>query len=136
VILITYAFRLFFVLYVITVEPSDGMSRRTSRTRAGHSINNREIQSTQVYCMNEHEQSSITLPPGAAFERHFSVQEVSKLWGFGVDVIRRIFANEDGVIRIAHPETLHKRGYCSLRIPESVMRRVHRKLTQTSGKVN
>jgi hypothetical protein len=35
-----------------------------------------------------------------------------------------------------HPETLHKRGYCTLRIPESVARRVHGKLTHTNGKVN
>jgi hypothetical protein len=86
--------------------------------------------------MNEHEQTSVQLPPGAAFERHFSVQEIAKMWGLGVDLIRRLFANEEGIVRIAHPETLHKRGYCTLRIPESVARRVHRKLTHTNGKVN
>jgi len=51
--------------------------------------------------MNEHEQTSVQLPPGAAFERHFSVQEIAKMWCLGVDLIRRLFANEEGVIRIA-----------------------------------
>jgi hypothetical protein len=86
--------------------------------------------------MNGHEQTSVQPPPSAAFERHFSVQEIAKMWDLGVDLIRRLFANEEGVVRIAHPETLHKCGYCTLRIPESVAHRVHRKLTHSNGKVN
>ena len=77
------------------------------------------------------------LPPGAAFENHYSTQQISRMWGLGVDLVRRIFANEEGVIRIGHEEILHKRGYVTLRVPESVMRRVHRKLTHTKqGKPN
>lgn len=78
------------------------------------------------------EQTSIQqLPPaGTPFERHFSVKHFAQAWGLGVDTVRRLFVNEPGVIRIAHPETLHKRGYVTLRIPESVARRVYRKLTQ------
>ena len=86
--------------------------------------------------MNESAEQ-VQLPFGPAFERHFSVQEIAKLWGFGVDVVRRIFANEEGVLKYSHPETLHKRGYCTMKIPESVMQRVHRRLTQTkTGRPN
>lgn len=56
------------------------------------------------------------------------------MWGLGVDIIRRIFENEPGVIKIVSPERLHKRRYTTLRIPESVLRRVHRRLTETKGK--
>jgi hypothetical protein len=54
--------------------------------------------------------------------------------GLGVDVIRRIFEHEDGVVKIASPERLHKRRYTTLRIPESVARRVHRRLTEVKGR--
>jgi hypothetical protein len=83
------------------------------------------------------EESSSVSAAGPAFERHYSVKDISGMWGLGVDLIRRIFADEEGVIRIRHPEILHKRGYTTLSIPESVVRRVHRRLTQTRpGKPN
>jgi len=80
------------------------------------------------------ELTAVSLPPGPPFEQHFSVQQTAKLWGFGVDIVRRIFEHEEGVVRISHPETLHKRRYTTLRIPESILRRVHRKLSLTRGK--
>jgi hypothetical protein len=85
--------------------------------------------------LNEHEQVSTIPPPqGGAFERHYSIKQLAEWWGLGDDVVRRIFAHEEGVLRIAHPETLHKRGYVTLRVPESVARRVHRRLTEPRSK--
>lgn len=80
------------------------------------------------------EQVSVSLPPGSAFEQHYSVQQVAKMWGLGVDVVRRMFEFEDGVLRFGSPERLHKRRYFTLRIPESVLRRVHRKLSSARGR--
>jgi len=74
------------------------------------------------------------LPPGPAFEHHYSVQQVSQMWGLGADAIRKLFEHQEGVLRISHPETLHKRRYTTLRIPESVLRRVHRRLTEIKGR--
>jgi len=54
-------------------------------------------------------------------------QQVAKMWGLGVDIIRRIFENLGGVVKIVSPERLHKRRYTILRIPVSVLRRVHRR---------
>ncbi len=56
------------------------------------------------------------------------------MWGLGVDTIRKLFEQQQGVLRMDHPETLHKRRYTTIRIPESVLRRVHRRLTETRGK--
>lgn len=84
--------------------------------------------------MSLQEQITVTPPPGPAFEQHYSVQQAAKMWGLGVDIIRRIFENEPGVIKIVSPERLHKRRYTTLRIPESVLRRVHRRLTDTKGR--
>ncbi len=74
-------------------------------------------------------------PQGIAFEKHYYVKEISALWGLSADVVRRIFENEPRVIRIGRPEGLHRRKYFTIRIPESVLRRVHRKITQPTGRL-
>lgn len=63
-----------------------------------------------------------------AFEKHYSVAQLSKLWFFSESTVRRIFVKEPGVIKIAHPATKVRRGYTSLRIPERIAQRVHRRL--------
>jgi len=63
-----------------------------------------------------------------AFERHFKPEELGKLWGLSTNVIRALFADEPGVLKIVRPEKLHKRRYLSLRIPASVAGRVHARL--------
>ena len=60
-----------------------------------------------------------------ALERHYSVPEVAELWGISEKTVRNLFEGEEGVLRWGRPETLRKRGYYSLRIPESVLIRVH-----------
>ena len=64
-----------------------------------------------------------------AFEKHFSVAEVSERWGYSEDTIRRIFRDEPGVLKIGSPETRVKRKRFRLSIPESVMIRVHQRLS-------
>ena len=61
-------------------------------------------------------------------ERHFTVAELSKRWFFSENTIRRLFSGEPGVVRIARPRTRTKRGYTSIRIPERIAERVHRRL--------
>lgn len=66
-------------------------------------------------------------PRSVALERHFTVPEVARCWGMSEKSVRRFFANEPGVLRWGSPETRKKRGYCNLRIPESVLIRVHQR---------
>lgn len=63
-----------------------------------------------------------------ALERHYTVSELSKLWFFSENTIRRLFSREPGVIKIARQPTRVKRGYTSLRIPERIAQRVHQRL--------
>jgi AraC-like DNA-binding protein len=60
-----------------------------------------------------------------ALERHYSVPEVASLWGISEKTVRRLFGGEDGVLRWGSAETSRKRGYQNIRIPESVLIRVH-----------
>jgi hypothetical protein len=65
-----------------------------------------------------------------ALERHYSVSEVASIWALSEKTIRRMFEEEEGVLLWGSPETRRKRGYQTLRIPESVLLRVHRKREQ------
>ena len=69
------------------------------------------------------------------FERHLSVEELAALWGMSEDFVRRLFLKEPGVVVFFNHQP-GKRVYRTLRIPESVALRVHRRmvvrLAQTS----
>jgi hypothetical protein len=65
-------------------------------------------------------------------EKHYSIDEISTLWGLSHKTIRRIFQNEPGVVEVGTEESRSKRAYITRRIPESVMRRVHRRLRKTA----
>ena len=59
-------------------------------------------------------------------ERHYSVGELAEMWGLDSSTIRAWFADEPGVLKHGHSGIRSKkRPYMTLRIPESVARRVH-----------
>lgn len=64
-------------------------------------------------------------PYMSAVERHYSVQQVSEMWGYSQETIRRLFREEKGVLKIGSAETRFKRKRFQLSIPESVLMRVH-----------
>jgi hypothetical protein len=68
----------------------------------------------------------------ASLERHFSVGELASLWDLSEQTIRRMFADEPGVLMWGHTEGRYKRGYLTMRIPESVVQRVHCRLRSAS----
>ena len=61
-------------------------------------------------------------------ERHYTAAAVAELWQFDVETIRRLFENESGVVVLQAPTTKGKRPYKTIRIPQSVLDRVHRRL--------
>jgi hypothetical protein len=64
----------------------------------------------------------------ACLERHYSVAEIAQLWNVSSNTVRSVFKDEPGIIEFGHEEFLHKRGYKTIRVPESVLRRVHARL--------
>jgi hypothetical protein len=74
-------------------------------------------------------------PTSPCTERHFSPQEIAAQWGLSDDSVRRLFQNEPGVLRIGEAKPRHKRRYLTLRIPQSVMERVHRRLSVPPARV-
>jgi len=66
----------------------------------------------------------------SALERHYTIPELAGLWHLNKQTVRKIFHNEPGVLRLAHEENVRarRRSYLSMRIPESVVQRVHERL--------
>ena len=63
--------------------------------------------------------------------RHFSVNEIAQLWGFSDDAVRNIFEKEPGVLVLGGMQPKRgKRAYTTLRIPEDVVERVHRRMSR------
>ena len=61
-------------------------------------------------------------------EKHYSVSELACSWQLSENTIRRMFENEPGVLRWGTTEGRFKRRYITMRIPETVVLRVHRQL--------
>lgn len=62
-------------------------------------------------------------------DHHYSPDELGALWNLSADTIRRLFDHEPGVLVIEHARGRGTRRYRTLRIPESVAQRVHRRMT-------
>lgn len=69
----------------------------------------------------------VSQPLGIEFERHFSVKEIAELWNLSRNAVIDLFRDEPGVLALSREETRFKRGYTSLKIPESIVRKVHSK---------
>jgi len=61
------------------------------------------------------------------FEKHYSIEELTQLWGMSDDFVRRLFLHEPGVV-VFFKHRPGRRVYRTLRIPESVVQRVHRRM--------
>jgi hypothetical protein len=61
-------------------------------------------------------------------EAHYTVAEVAEMWKLSADTVRKVFENEPGVLVIGTAGGRGKGGYRTLRIPESIVERVHRRL--------
>jgi hypothetical protein len=67
--------------------------------------------------------------PESAFQRHYTVEDLSALWNVSEDFVRRLFLCEPGVV-VFYKHRPGRRVYRTLRIPESVAVRVHRRMTK------
>jgi len=66
-------------------------------------------------------------------ERHYAVIEVAEMWHLSLDKVREIFEHEPGVLVLGDRSPRHKRRYLTLRIPHTVLLRVHKRLAAKSS---
>jgi hypothetical protein len=80
----------------------------------------------------QYEKPADTAPTSAfSVERHYSPAQIGEIWNLSADCVRNIFENEPGVLVIGNPHPRRgKRGYTTLRIPQSVLDRVHKRMSK------
>jgi hypothetical protein len=62
-------------------------------------------------------------------EPHYTPEQIAEWWHLDPKSIRRMFRNEEGVLKFGNERsTYQKRAYTTIRIPHSVMERVHRRM--------
>ncbi len=66
-------------------------------------------------------------------ERHFSPKTIAEIWGLSESTIHNLFRDEPGVLKHGEEFQRGKRGYVTMRIPESVMRRVYKERLKTAA---
>jgi hypothetical protein len=71
----------------------------------------------------------LQLETSVHIERHYAVTEIAEMWNLSPDKVRELFEDEPGVLVIGDRSPRHKRRYVTLRIPHSVLLRVHRRLS-------
>ncbi|HEY6183032.1 MAG TPA: hypothetical protein VIW67_12355 [Terriglobales bacterium] len=64
----------------------------------------------------------------APVERHYAVIEVAEMWNLSTHKVRELFEDEPGVLVIGDRNPRYKRRYLTLRIPQTVLQRVHNRL--------
>jgi hypothetical protein len=61
----------------------------------------------------------------STFEVHFRIGQLAKQWGLGRETVRKLIANEPGVVKV---KLGRKQSNTTYSVPESVARRIHTRL--------
>ena len=65
------------------------------------------------------------LVENTAFERHYCIGDLSRLWGLGRETVRKLIKDDPGVIKI---RLGRKKAHTVYSVPESAVRRIHTRL--------
>ena len=60
---------------------------------------------------------------------YYSAREIAELLNLSQDSVRKLFQNEPGVLVLGDQSSKYKRRYTTLRVPDSVLRRVLRRMS-------
>jgi hypothetical protein len=61
----------------------------------------------------------------SAFEKHYRVGELARIWGLGRETVRKLVKDEPDVIRI---RLGHKKAHTIYSVPASAAERIHTRL--------
>jgi hypothetical protein len=88
-------------------------------------MRDKEVQTVQEDCVKLDPRGVVT-PKFAA--QHYTVAEIASLWKLSEDTARRLFEKEPDVLVLGNQKPrFGRRRYLTLRIPEFVVERVHRR---------
>ncbi len=61
----------------------------------------------------------------SAFEKHYRIAELARIWGLGRETVRKLIKDDPGVIKIRMGR---KKAHTVYTVPESAARRIHTRL--------
>jgi transcriptional regulator of acetoin/glycerol metabolism len=67
------------------------------------------------------------MPLKTSLEQHYTPEQLGKRWHCSANTVRRMAGEFGGVLVIDRPETMHKRAYRSIGIPESTANAIYAK---------
>jgi hypothetical protein len=65
------------------------------------------------------------LAENTAFERHYRIGDLARLWGLGRETVRKLVKDDPGVVKIRMGR---RKAHTIYSIPESAVRRIHTRL--------
>jgi hypothetical protein len=111
-------------------EPGDDESQGWIVDGQGHRLSRKELNDFFAKVRRSRKFREWRASEGTGvFERHFSPQQLANDWGVDAETIRNLFRNEPGVVKLGDRNPKHKRAYLTLRIPESVAQRIHKRIS-------
>ena len=69
------------------------------------------------------------LSEDSAFERHYRIGELARMWGLGRETVRKLVKDDPGVIKIRMGR---KKAHTIYSVPESAASRIHTRLISAS----
>jgi hypothetical protein len=103
----------------LTQRQAIALARRSPKFRTWYAA-------TSVYIPTKDDTSSI----GVENEKHFNLSELAATWGLSVETIRKLFADDPGVVKMSSASgPTGRRRYCISRISSSAAARLHKRLS-------
>ncbi len=65
------------------------------------------------------------MSPDVLKEKHYTVEELSEIWGISYEALRTKLLKTPGVLKFEQPRGRSKRRYVTIRVPESVARTLY-----------
>jgi len=63
--------------------------------------------------------------PQLAFEKHYRISDLARMWSLGRETVRRLVKDEPGVVKISMGR---KKSHTLYSVPESAAHRIHTRL--------
>ena len=73
--------------------------------------------------------STVSSVKNTAFEKHYRIGDLARLWGLGRETVRKLVKDDPGVIKIRMGR---KKAHTMYSVPESAAHRIHTRLLNTA----
>lgn len=60
-----------------------------------------------------------------AFEQHYRISELARMWGLGRETIRKVVKDDPGVLKVRFGR---KKAHTNYSVPASIAKRIHTRL--------